>query len=52
MHDEFSLTAWLPVTVVLFLPFAVCSVYFCEGGLGGSSATLFEDFKFKGCCSD
>jgi len=52
MRDEFSLTARLPVTVVLFLPFAVRSVYFCEGGLGGSSATLFEDFKFKGCCSD
>ena len=23
-----------------------------EGGLRGSSATLFEDFKFKGCCSE
>ena len=45
------LTTWLPVTVV-FLPFALCSLYFFEGGLGGSSATLFEDFKFKGCCSD
>ena len=45
------LTAWLPITVV-FLPFALCSMYFFGGGSGGSSARLFEDFKFKGCCSD
>ena len=50
LHGEF-LTAWLPITVV-FLPFALCSMYFFGGGLGGSSARLFEDFKFKGCCSD
>ena len=46
MHVMSFLAAWLPVTVV-FLPFVLCSMYFFEGGLGGSSATLLKISSLK-----